>query len=101
MAVTPVPGPNLAITTGGASVIALPANPNGGLIVNPILAADQGVPTAETLYVDPTGAAPTLYAGGTTFALAPGQSWSAIPCQITTTNVTAVTSGHKFSSVSW
>ena len=101
MSVTPVPGPNRAVAVSGAPTVALPASLNGGLVVNPVLAVDQGVPTVETLFVDPTGAAPTLYAGGTTFALAPGQSWSAIPGQTTTTSVTSVTTGHKFSSVYW
>jgi hypothetical protein len=99
--VTPVAGPNTFITTGGVSVIAIFPAPNGGYITNPLSASDQGIATAETLYVDPVGSAGVLHANTTTFALAPGQTWTVIAGQTTPTFVNAATSGHKFSAVSF
>lgn len=96
--VTPTAGAASEVTIGGTSVIAALAAPNGGFITNPASAADQGLADAETLYVDPVGAA-GLEANGTTFALAPGQSWSLIPGQTTQTSVNAASSGHKYSVV--
>jgi hypothetical protein len=100
MSVTPIPGAASLVTTGNNAVTAVAANPNGGFITNPITAADQGIGAAETLYVNAVTAA-TLAGNGTTFALAPGQTWTIIPGQTTPTSVNAVTSGHKFSVVSW
>jgi hypothetical protein len=99
--VTPVGAVNSFVVTGGTSVIAIPANPNGGFIVNPLTAADQGISPVEPLYIDPVGSAGVLHANGTIFALQPGQSWPVIPGQTTPTYVNATTSGHKFSGVSW
>jgi len=102
MTVTPVAGAHSFITTGGTPVIAasaLPAGYNGGYIVNPLLATDQGIGTAEPLIVDPTGVSPGLNANGTAIALQPGQSWNLIPGQVTATFVNAATSGHKFTVV--
>ncbi len=96
--VTPVAGTNSVVAAGGTAVQAAPAAPNGGFITNPASAVDQGIADAETLYVDPVGAA-DVQANGTTFALAPGQSWSLIPGQTTTTTVNAASAGHKFSVV--
>jgi hypothetical protein len=101
MAVTPVSGVNTFITTGGTGVIAIPGNPNGGYITNPLIATDQGIGAVETLYIDPVGSAAILHANGTVFALQPGQTWSVIPGQTTPTYVNAITAGHKFSAVSW
>lgn len=100
MLVTPVAGLVSVITTGGTAVNAVGPNPNGGFITNPVSASDQGIATAEVLYVDPVGTA-GLAGNGTTFALYPGQSWPLIPGQTTPTSVNAATSGHKFSIVRW
>lgn len=100
MSVTPIPGAVSVVTTGATAVNAVLANPNGGFITNPVTAADQGLATAEALYVNAVTAA-TLAGNGTTFALAPGQSWQIIPGQTTPTSVNAVSGGHKFSVVSW
>jgi hypothetical protein len=99
--VTPVPGSASIVAAGGVAVVAVPGGPNGGFITNPYDAADQGISSAEPLYVDPVG---TPGAGpgngnGTTFVLYPGQSWPLIPGQTTVTRVNAQTSGHKFSVV--
>ncbi len=104
MAVTPVIGSHTAIATGGTAVIAVPANPNGGYIVNPLSAADQGIGSAEVLYLDPTGASPGSTAGsgnGSAIALQPGQYWNIIPSQNPATYVNAATTGHKFTAVYW
>ena len=99
MSVTPVPGINSIVATGGTAVVAVPANPNGGIITNPYTATDQGgIPLAEPLYVNPVGTAGTV-GNGTTFRLEPGQSWEIIAGQTTQTTVNAATSGHKFSVV--
>jgi hypothetical protein len=99
--VTPVAGPNTFITTGGVSVIAIFPAPNGGYITNPLNAADQGIGTAEPLYVDPVGSCSVLQANTTTFALPPGETWNVIPGQTTPTFVNAATNGHKFTAVSF
>src|SRR5438445_688866 len=99
MAVTPVAGAASSVVTSNTPVTAVGANPQGGFITNPSLNTDQGIGTAETLYVDPTGANPTLSANGTTFALQPGETWNIIPGQTTVTKVNALTAGHKFSAV--
>lgn len=96
----PVPGVNFAVATGGSSVIAVNAGPNGGFIVNPFTNTDQGIAIAEPLYVNPVGPA-GLAAYNTTFALQPGQSWALIAGQTTATYVNATTNGHRFSVVSW
>jgi len=100
MAVTPIAGLVSVVTTGGTPVTAIAANPNGGIITNPLTATDQNISIAEPLYIDPV-TSPGLAANGTTFRLEPGQSWLVIPGQSTVTRVNAATSGHKFSVVSW
>jgi hypothetical protein len=103
-AVTPVPGLISFISVGGTPQNAVAANPNGGYITNPYTAVDQGLGAGaapEPLFIDPTGAAATTQANGTTFRLEPGQTWFLIPGQSTTTSVNAATSGHNFSVVNW
>lgn len=100
MAVTPIAGAASTVVTGGTAVTAVPANPAGGFITNPYLAADQGIGTAESIYVDAVGT-PGLVGNGTTFTIAPGQTWTLIGGQNTPTQVNAATSGHKFSVVYW
>lgn len=101
MPVTPRAGTNSAVVSADTPVEAVPVNPNGGFITNPYTATEQGIGAAESLYVDPTGADPTLEGNGTTFALLPGQSWTIIPGQTTPTKVNAASSGHKFSVTYW
>jgi len=74
------PGPGLVSRTadGGAAIQVVPGgigalNIAGGTIVNPQSAADQGLPTAEPLFVDFTGPAYS-HVTGTTKELQPGQS---------------------------
>ena len=98
--VTPVAGVNTVITTGGVAVEVAPANINGGYIVNPYSNTDQGITTAEVLYVSAVSD-PTLQGNGVTIALQPGQSYQMIPGQTTMTKANANSNGHKFTAVYW
>lgn len=91
--VTPVPGTNSTVTTGGTPVQAAPGGISGGFVNNPSTAAG-------TLFVNPVTAAITT-ASGTTFGLAPGQIWTMIPGQTTPTSVNAEDDGHAFTVVYW
>ena len=102
---TPTIGTHVVIATGGTPVQVFPAGINGGYIVNPYVAADQGIATAEVLYVDPVSATPGSTPGsgnGTASALVPGQSW-VVPVYGSTLPVfaNATTSGHRFTAVYW
>lgn len=98
--VTPKPGNTSVVTVGGDAVVAVMSGPNGGFIVNPYTAADQGLSDVEPLLVDPVTEA-ILQGNGTTFAIEPGGTWDLIPGQTTPTFVNASSSGHKFSVVWW
>lgn len=103
MAVTPVPTLVNQVAAGGTAAVVISANPQGGIIQNPIAAADQAIGggNIEPLYVDPTGAPATTTGNGTTFRIEPGQIWNAIAGQTTTTSMNAATSGHKIAGVQW
>lgn len=102
---TPAAGTATIITTGGTAVIAITGPVKGGYVTNPEIAADQGISTAEPLYVDPVNP-PGSTAGsgsGTAQTLDPGQNW-VLPCAIpagVTVRVNAATTGHKFTVVIW
>lgn len=96
--VTPVPGLTSVVTTGGTPVQVSTGGDSGGFIVNPASAADQGLVTAESLFINPVGSA-DVHAFGETFELFPGQSWEFIAGQTTPTSVNAATGGHRFSVV--
>ena len=104
MSVIPIGGVATQIVSAHTAIIAIATGPNGGVITNPLLAADQGISIAEVLYVDPVGncgGGSLPEANGTVFALQPGQSWAVIPGQVTATYVNAATANHSFSVVSW
>jgi hypothetical protein len=101
MTVTPSAVLATVVPTAGSAILVVDANPQGGLLQNPLQATDQGITTAEPLLIDPTGVNPTLEANGTTFSIVPGQTWDIIPGQTTQTKVTAATGGHKFSGIQW
>lgn len=91
------PGAASQVTTGGKAVAAAFGPLLGGFVMNPLTAADQGVP-AEPLYLDLTGPAATRETA-TTIELAPGALFN-FPADFGgTVSVNAVTSGHKFSVV--
>lgn len=106
MYVNPQAGLVSEVATGGTAVTPVAGATKGiggGFIQNPYDAADQGLGSAEVLYVDPInepGSSPGA-GNGTTFVLYPGQTWSMIAGQITPTRVNAASSGHKFSCVWW
>jgi hypothetical protein len=101
MTTTPIQGPNIQTpNTPGTAITAIDANQSGGYVVNPATSADQGVPTAEVLYVSQVGLAATQ-ANGNTIALAPGQSYTVIPQTTTPVTVASLTPNHKFTAVEW
>lgn len=103
MTVSPVNlfrGANSTVAVGGTSAIAVYGPAQGGLIVNPRLAGDQGIPNAEILWVDPVNPA-VLYQTGTCFPIQPGQTFSVPPGCTTNVSVNAATSGHKFSVITF
>lgn len=100
MAVTVTPGMTNVVALAGEAVQVIPPNINGGLVTNPLTATDQGITTPEPIYINPISAGP-LVANNTTFALAPGSTWSVIPGQSSSTWVNAASAGHKFSVIYW
>ena len=98
---TPVQGPNTQTSaTAGIPTNAISPNMSGGYIVNPMLAADQGLTVAEVLYVNQVQPA-SVVANGTTIALQPGQSYTVIPNTTTAVSVASASANHKFTSVQW
>jgi D-lyxose ketol-isomerase len=101
MTTTPVAGTNTQTpATPGTAITAIPPNQSGGYIVNPLLAADQGLVNAENLYVNQAGLATTV-ANGTTIALQPGQSYTVIPATTTPVSVASASANHKYTAVCW
>lgn len=98
---TPVSGPaTVTSVTPGNAVIAIAANQAGGYIVNPASASDQGLATAEVLYVNQVQSA-GLTGNGTTIVLQPGQSYSVIPSTTTPVTVASASASHNFTAVQW
>jgi hypothetical protein len=98
MSVTPGPGLTSTVTTGGTAVNAVGPGANGGYITNPLLGVDQGVATAEPLFVDPVTSA-ILGGYGTTIALQPGQTYNIVSGSTNPVTVNAATGGHRFTVV--
>ena len=88
--VTQVPVGGQSVQVGDTTI-----DPNGGLIINPLSATDQGVPTAESLWVNLVGAATTSPSNGTV-EIVPGQAFL-VP-RGSNVWVTATTSGHQFTA---
>jgi hypothetical protein len=101
MTVTPTAGLTSVVQVGSQAVRVANGGINGGLITNPLSATAQGLPSPEPLFVDPVGPCTATVAGGTIFALQPGDTWTMIPGQTTPTTVNAASSGHKFVVVIW
>src|SRR5580765_4275750 len=98
---TPNPGlVSQTAATPGIPTNAISPNQTGGYIVNPLLAADQGLPASEVLFVNQVTPADTQ-ANGTTIALQPGQSYTVIPNTTTPVSVASASPGHKFTAVQW
>lgn len=84
------------VVFAGTPAVAMNGPLQGGIIVNPQFAADQGLDTVEVLYVDLTGPA-ALQETETTVPIQPGGVFYVIPGQTTNVWVNAVSAGHKFS----
>jgi hypothetical protein len=99
----PQAGAATTVVTGGTPVVAIAAvatGIGGGYITNPFLATDQGIVTAEPLYLSIVGAA-GLAGNGSVVALQPGQSFSLPAGMNAAVSINAVTNGHKFTAVWW
>ena len=86
------------IPVGGDAVYAAFGPLVGGFVTNPFLAADQGLGTAENLFVDITGPA-ALEETETTIPLLPGQTFTFPSGMTTDVSVNAVSNGHRFSGI--
>jgi hypothetical protein len=86
--------------TPGLPVNVIAPNQTGGYIVNPLLAVDQGLATAEVLFVNQVSPC-DVHANGTTIALQPGQSYTVIPNTTTTVSVASLSANHQFTAVQW
>lgn len=93
-------GAHSKVVTGGVSVVAIFGPAQGGLIVNPQFAGDQGVPEAEILWIDIVNPA-VLQQTTTCMPLQPGQSFTVPPGCTTNITVNAATGGHKFSVITF
>lgn len=83
-----------SILIGGQPVVAAYGPFIGAFIINPQLAADQGLPTPENLYVDivnPAGAS----VSATTSIIYPGQVFP-VPASAPQVSVNAASTGHRF-----
>lgn len=90
---------NVQVLKGGAPVVAMYGPVVGGFITNPALPADQGLPYAETLYVDATGADPPVAETGSAVALQPGETFIVPDGQTENVVVNAASSKHRFAGV--
>jgi hypothetical protein len=93
-------GANSSVSVGGTAVIAVYGPAQGGLIVNPQLAGDQGISVAEVLYIDLVNPA-VLHQTDTCIPLQPGEYYRVPHGCTTNITVNAATSGHKFSVVTF
>ena len=94
--VTVLKGAIAVVPIGGTAVTPIYAGVLGGMIFNPMLAEDQGLAAAETLWVDVTRDA-SLGTTSTSFPIQPGGFFEVIPGQTTNISVNAASSGHRFS----
>ena len=93
-------GGTTQVVTGGTSVVAIHSLVSGGIIWNPQSASDQGLGSAEILFVDPTGPA-TLFESTTTVPLIPGQFYTVTPNSTENVWVNSVSGGHQFTAILW
>ena len=91
---------NLVLTTANAPQELVPFVINGGFLYNPSLAAYQGIPVAESIWYDLTGAPAQVGAGGTSLELQPGSLLNLFG-MTTSISWVAATALHKISAVVW
>lgn len=102
MAASPVtiyPAAASSVAKSGVPVTIMFGPVLGGVIVNPVLALDQGITVPEVLYVDTTGAPAAAQETATTEAIQPGGAFIIPPNQTTDVSVNAKSAGHKFSAL--
>ena len=87
-------------SVAGQAIDAIAPNVSGGYITNPSNANDQGLPSAESLFINPVTSA-LLQANGTTIELKPGQTFIVIPNSTTAISVASNSPNHMFTSVQW
>lgn len=89
-----------AIAAGGTSQLLNAANSSRRKIIiqNPLSATDQGISTAENLYVNFSSVAS---AAGGSYILAPGDKiiLSGMDCTTESINIYAATTGHRFTAL--
>lgn len=102
--ITPAaPSGSLTLATGGTSQLLATAGTatHGGMIYNPATAAEQGIATAESVFVSFTGTPAVASAGAQSFEILPGGDLS-LPAGLTTAvNWIAATTGHKITAAVW
>lgn len=91
------PGLTSVVPTAGRAVLVadITMGIDGGVIINPLAAVDQGIASEEPLWVSLLGSAATAEVYGTS-KLLPGQSFLVPP--LANVWVNAQTAGHKFTS---
>src|ERR1700746_886546 len=99
--IQPTPGLAFRTRANGEAIQVAPggigaSDQVGGIIANPLSAADQGLSTTEVLFVDFTGPAYS-YETGTTAALSPGDTIDIPSGSVAWVN--AATGGHQFTCV--
>jgi hypothetical protein len=101
-ALTPSAATASAIVSGGNATTFVTGPVNGGYICNPLLATDQNIATAETLYLNPVTTA-TANGRGTNSALAPGAPCYTVPPLKAGSNISAIaaTTLHAANVVVW
>ena len=72
----------------------------GNFATTPVSATDQGIATAESIYVNPVTAAGTV-GNGSNLQLYPGQQWTSPGPLTGDVSVMAATNGHKFTIWTW
>jgi hypothetical protein len=89
------------VVTGGAAVTVVTGPITGGWLTNPLSASEQGIATAESLYLSQS-TTPGLVGNGAVANLYPGQNWTfgALDAGVTVM-INAATSGHKFAGEVW
>lgn len=90
------------ITAGGTaqSLFSAGSVTHGCYIVNPQSSTEQGIPAAEILYVDFTGASASS-GSGTSLPVYPGVSFPCPTALATSVSVVAATTNHAFKAIKW
>lgn len=83
----------LAVTNTAQNAQAANSTPLTVTVVNPFTATEQGIANAESIWVNPTGAAAQV-SGGASIPLEPGQSITFVKT-VQAVSWVAVTAGHK------